>query len=67
MRFQFLDQVSESVFGELWNYRLNDQEIIVDLDVTGGVDLVSEGFDEIECSDDENLTLIHGEAFRKSI
>jgi hypothetical protein len=54
-----LNQVPESVFGEVWNYRSNNQQIIIDLDVTGGIDLVSEGFNKIKGPVDEDLTLIH--------
>ncbi len=62
-----MDQVSESFFVEFWNYRLNDEDIIVDLDVTGGVYLVSEGLNKIEGPVDQDLALIHGKTFRKSI
>ncbi len=59
MRFHLPNQVSESVFSQFWDDCLDNEEIVVDLDVTGEVDLMSEGLDEIERPVDENLALIH--------
>ncbi len=59
MRFQLPNQVSESVFSQFWDDCLDNEEIVVDLDVAGEVDLMSEGLDEIERPVDEDLALIH--------
>jgi hypothetical protein len=66
VRFQLPNQMSKSVFVQFWNDRLDNEEIVVDLDVTGQVDLVPEGLDEIERSVDEDLTLIHWNWHSKS-
>jgi hypothetical protein len=59
VRFQLPNQVSESVFSQFWDDCLDNEEIVVDLDVAGEVDLMSEGLDEIERPVDEDLALIH--------
>jgi hypothetical protein len=58
--------MSENAFGQFWNDCLDNEEIVVDLDVTGQVDLVPECLDEIERSVDEDLTLIHWNWVSKS-
>ena len=41
VRFELLDEVSEGIFSEIGDDSLDDEDIVVDLDVAGGVDLVA--------------------------
>ena len=66
VRFQLPNQMPKSVFSQFWNDCLDNEEIVVDLDITGEVDLVPECLDEIERSVDEDLTLIHWNRVSKS-
>lgn len=67
MRFEFFKKGSENVFMQFWYNCFENKQIVVSNDVTCGIDLMFENFNEIESSVDKDLMLIHSFRVQKKV
>lgn len=67
MRFQFFQKISESLFWQLWDDGPDNEEVVVDLDVTCEINLMSHCFNEIQAPIDQYLSLVHSVQVSKKL